>query len=123
MYFRSVIRVNPVSQEPEGYYRLVESYRNEGDRICHRTLLTVGFLSISGEKLNRSQRILNDRLKNITSLFEETDSEVQSLAEKFWNQLVEGGKVDVCPETEEKKKRMIDMDSIKHKDVREARVS
>lgn len=120
MYFRSVIRVNPVSQEPEGYYRLVESYRNEGDRICHRTLLTVGFLSISGEKLNRIQRILNDRLKNITSLFEETDSEVQSLAEKFWNQLLAGGKVDVCPETEEKKKRMIDMDSIKHKDVREA---
>ena len=119
MYFRSVIRVNPVSQEPEGYYRLVESYRNEGDRICHRTLLTVGFLSISGEKLNRIQRILNDRLKNITSLFEETDSEVQSLAEKFWNQLLAGGKVDVCPETEEKKKRMIDMDSIKHKDVRE----
>lgn len=119
MYFRSVIRVNPVSQEPEGYYRLVESYRNEGDRICHRTLLTVGFLSISGEKLNRIQRILNDRLKNITSLFEETDMEVQSLAEKFWNQLLAGGKVDVCPETEEKKKRMIDMDSIKHKDVRE----
>lgn len=119
MYFRSVIRVNPVSQEPEGYYRLVESYRNEGDRICHRTLLTVGFLSISGEKLNRIQRILNDRLKNITSLFKETDMEVQSLAEKFWNQLLAGGKVDVCPETEEKKKRMIDMDSIKHKDVRE----
>jgi hypothetical protein len=119
MYFRSVIRVNPVSHEPEGYYRLVESYRNEGDRICHRTLLTVGFLSISVEKLNRIQRILNDRLKNITSLFEETDSEVQSLAEKFWNQLVSGGKIDVSAETEEKKKRMIDLDSIKHKDVRE----
>ena len=37
------MRNNPTSGHYQGYYRLVESYRNEDDRICHRTLLYVGF--------------------------------------------------------------------------------
>jgi hypothetical protein len=43
MYFKVSIRTNPATGEPGGYYRLVESYRNADDRVCHRTLLNVGF--------------------------------------------------------------------------------
>ena len=63
MYFRSVIRKNPINQEFGGYYRLVESYRNDADRICHQTLLTIGFINFSVEKLNIIQRILNNKYK------------------------------------------------------------
>lgn len=118
MYFRSVIRTNPETGKMGGYYRLVESYRNENDRVCHRTLLTIGFISFPTENLNDIQRILNNRVSGKNSLFEE-DQEIVKLADEYWKQLVEKGKVDVSDKAIEKKKRMIDSDTMKHKDVRE----
>jgi hypothetical protein len=44
MYFRFSLRHNPAKGKSDAYYRLIESYRNEKDRVCHRTLLNVGFL-------------------------------------------------------------------------------
>ena len=44
MYFRFSLRHNPAKGKSDAYYRLIESYRNETDRVCHRTLLNVGFL-------------------------------------------------------------------------------
>ncbi|MEO8149752.1 MAG: hypothetical protein ABI723_19085 [Bacteroidia bacterium] len=44
MYFKGSIRTNPATGEIGTYYRLVESYRNIEGRVCHRTLLNVGFL-------------------------------------------------------------------------------
>lgn len=119
MYFRSVIRKNLDTGKLAGYYRLVESYRNESDRICHRTLLTVGFISFPTEKLNIIQRILNNRLSLKEQLFEEDDLEAIAYADNYWNELVEKGKVDISEKAIEKKKRMIDVDSMRHKDVRE----
>lgn len=119
MYFRSVIRKNPETGKLAGYYRLVESYRNESDRVCHRTLLTVGFINFPTEKLNTIQRILNNRLSLKESLFEEDDPETAAYADNYWNELVQKGKVDVSDKAIEKKKKMIDVDSMRHKDVRE----
>ena len=119
MYFRSVIRKNPINQELGGYYRLVESYRNEADRICHQTLLTIGFINFSVEKLNIIQRILNNKYKKKYSVFEELDKEAIELAEFYWEELIKGGKLDISDSTFEKKKRSIDTDTMSHKDVRE----
>ena len=119
MYFRSVIRKNPINQELGGYYRLVESYRNEADRICHQTLLTIGFINFSVEKLNIIQRILNNKYKKKYSVFEESDKEAIELAEFYWEELIKGGKLDISDSTFEKKKRSIDTDTMSHKDVRE----
>ena len=119
MYFRSVIRKNPETGKLAGYYRLVESYRNQSDRVCHRTLLTVGFIDFPTEKLNTIQRILNNRLSLKESLFEEDDPEAIAYANNYWNELVEKKKVDVSEKAVEKKKRMIDADTMRHKDVRE----
>ena len=118
MYFRSVIRKNPETNEIGGYYRLVESYRGENDRICHRTLLTVGFIDFPTEKLNIIQSILNNRTKRKGMLFEE-DPEAVMWADQYWQQLVEKGKIDVSDRHFEKKKRMMDADTMRHKDVRE----
>lgn len=108
MYFRSVIRKNPATDEIDGYYRLVESYRNENNRICHQTLLTVGFIDFEVEKLNDIQRILNHRVKRKASLFKEKDPIVIAKADQYWNELVKKGKVDVSNQSYQKKKRMID---------------
>ena len=113
------MRHNPNTGYTQGYYRLVESYRNEFDRICHRTLLNIGFVDITAETLNSIQRILNDRLNRRGNLFEEQDPQVIRLADHYWEQLVAGGKIDVSEQGFEKKQRMVDVDSLTHKDARE----
>jgi len=119
MYFKVSMRHNPHSGHSQGYYRLVESYRNEFNRICHRTLLNIGFVDISPEKLNSIRGILNDRLNRRSSLFEEQDPEVVQLADHYWGQLVAGGKIDVSEQGFAKKQRMVDVDTLTHNDARE----
>jgi hypothetical protein len=67
MYFRSSIRRNLATDRLDSYYRLVESYRNETDRVCHRTLLNVGFLNgmITVDELNQARRIICKRYQDI----------------------------------------------------------
>lgn len=113
------MRRNPDTGIYQGYYRLVESYRNEYDRICHRTLLNIGFTHLTPDQLNAIKDLLNDRLNQQESLFEEHDAEVLSFANQFWDQLVAKGKVDASEQAFEKKRRMVDLDAIKHKNARE----
>ncbi len=75
MHFKSVIRRNSETGNFEGYYRLVESYRNMSGRVCHRTLLNIGFLPYGVEKLNSIRRILPDRFNCTKNVFEEEDEE------------------------------------------------
>jgi len=59
IYFKSSIRTNPATGEPEGYYRLIERFRNVAGKVCHRTLLNVGFMGgVRAEELNRIQKLL-----------------------------------------------------------------
>ena len=46
MYFKSSLRYNKDKQQSDAYYRLVESYRNAAGRVCHRTILNIGFAAI-----------------------------------------------------------------------------
>jgi len=48
MYFKVSGRHNPHTGKSDWYYRLVESYRNSDGRVCHRTMLNVGFLDGEG---------------------------------------------------------------------------
>ena len=43
MYLKASFRHSPTIKNIDAYYRLVESYRNECDRVCHKTLLKIGF--------------------------------------------------------------------------------
>lgn len=119
MYFKSILRKNPVTQNYEGYFRLVESYRNENDRICHTTLLNIGFIDYEIETLNTIRTLLFNRLNRTESLFEATDKVAIHRAEIYWQQLIKTGKVDVSEKAFEKKKRMVDADTIRNKDARE----
>ena len=119
MYFRTSLRNNPATGQSEGYWRLVESYRNEFGRVCHRTLHNVGFINFDTDKLVVIQRILNNRYERKTPLFEATDQEAIDIADKYWQEMVSKKKIDASDQAFEKSKRMIDADTLKHKDARE----
>jgi len=65
MYFKVSGRHNPHTNKPGWYYRLVESYRNADDRVCHRTMLNVGFLEgLTTDQMNLIQKMLTQRCEN-----------------------------------------------------------
>jgi hypothetical protein len=119
MYFKFSLRNNPSTNLPDCYYRLVESYRNEYNRVCHRTLLNIGFVDLEVETLNKIRQILQDRLDRKTPLFEQTDELALKWADYYWDKLIRTNKVDASVQGFEKSKQMVDIDTLKHKDARE----
>lgn len=120
MYFKSSMRYNPELKTSCGYYRLVESYRNIDDRICHRTLLNIGFISyLQPEQLNRIQKHLSLRAEGKISIFEEEDSIIKEHTEKYWKELITRRRIDLPEVAAEKSKKFIDADTIKNKDINE----
>jgi hypothetical protein len=131
MYFRTTIRHNPVKGQIDSYYRLVESYRNETDRVCHRTLLNVGFLSdlLNVDELNQVRRLICKRYQDIKGgdeLFDiqpDNSQKVVDLANKLWNDLVEKNRIDIGQKQKkaptERQRNMVFEESIRHPDVRE----
>ena len=97
---------------------MVESYRNEFDRVCHKTLLNIGF----GAEATREQKDkvvdhLNERYKNELALFEETDLQVVQWVNRFWNEMI--AKKTIDRKTMEEKHRLVKAATIKHKEARE----
>jgi transposase len=119
MYFKCSIRRNPETGAIGGYYRLVESYRNNDDRICHRTILNVGFMEdTTVEQRHKIQAMLNDRYEMKQSVFSETDAVVNSYASTLWQRIIEEKRLDLG--TIEKRGRMIDVETMVHSNAREA---
>jgi predicted Fe-S protein YdhL (DUF1289 family) len=89
VYLKSSFRHNPSIKDIAPYYRLVESYRNETDRVCHRTLLNIGFWSdASREQKDKVVTLLGERYKNELTIFEETDEQVLAWVNQFWNDMI-----------------------------------
>jgi len=123
MYFRASMRHNPRTGELTGYYRLVESYRNRDNRICHRTMLSAGFLDeLSGEQLKKIQQGLSMRIEGIdnTLFHDEPDPVVSSYIERFYKQMVKEKRIDVFPNNKKTRDwQTIDMNTLRNKEVRE----
>jgi transposase len=115
LYFKFTIRHNPSTGNLDSYYRLVESYRNVDDRICHRTLLNIGFMpDVSVEQLNAIRTHLNNLYNQQSTLFEESDSLVKHYVDSFWQRLIAEKKIDI-----DKAQRQVAIDTIQHSNVRE----
>jgi endonuclease III len=72
VYFKFSLRKHPQSEKLSGYYRLVESYRNADNRVCHRTILNVGFMeNVTADQLNKIQKQLTERYERKQTLFEQ----------------------------------------------------
>ncbi|MDR0573377.1 MAG: IS1634 family transposase [Tannerella sp.] len=131
MYFRFSLRHNPGQGKSDAYYRLIESYRNEKGRVCHRTLLNVGFLDdlVTTEQLNQVRRMLCNRREEALGnqqLFEiekDNDSIVNELVDEFWHRLVWENRIDIGQKPKKsptvRQRNMVFEESIRHPDVRE----
>lgn len=131
MYFKVSMRTNPETGVYSGYYRLVESYRNHCDRVCHRTILNAGYLDeLNTDQLNLIQKILTSKVNNFNNpLFElpyTDDATVIQYVAQFYQRMVSEKRIDVYVEKQEKKTldrgkdlQVIDINSIRNKDVRE----
>lgn len=131
MYFKISYRHNPAKNKSDSYYRLVESYRNETNRVCHRTLLNVGFLDvdIDIEQLNQIRRILCNRLEEaqgklrLFDIEENNPAIVHQLVDDFWNRLVDENRIDIGQKPKKapnkRQQSMVYEESIHHPDVRD----
>jgi hypothetical protein len=119
MYFKMSGRTNPRTNNYEGYYRLVESYRNTTGRICHRTILNNGYLEepLTPEQLNIIARRLTDMYQKKTSLFDIVDPMIKKWVTHWWAKIVDVKKLDLT--LYDKDSRMVDADTIKYTNVRE----
>lgn len=131
MYFKVSMRTNPQTNRYSGYYRLVESYRNSDDRVCHRTILNAGYLdALNTDQLNLIQKILTAKVANHgQALFElpyTDDPTVLQYVDEFFDRMVAEKRIDVLVEKMDKQEsksrkssQMVDVNSIRNKDVRE----
>ena len=130
MYFKVSMRTNPATGVYCGYYRLVESYRNHSDRVCHQTILNAGYLDeLTADQLNLIQKILTAKVANHDNLLFELpctgDPMVIRYVDEFYKRMVAEKRIDVFVEKKERKAKsgkdlqMIDLNSIRNKDVRE----
>lgn len=118
MYFKCSIRKNPETGAISGYYRLVESYRNGEDRVCHRTILNVGFMEdTTVEQRHKIQAMLNDKYEQKQSIFSEADPVVNGYVSALWQRIIEEKQLDIG--TIEKRGRMIDVETMVHSNARE----
>jgi len=120
MYFKHTVRKHPDTGVYSGYYRLVESYRNGDNRVCHRTILNVGFMEeVTAEQLNKIQKQLTEKYEHKQPLFEqeEDDPIVKKYVEEFWQRIVGSKKLDIA--SAEKLSRMVNAETLQHNNVRE----
>jgi hypothetical protein len=119
MYFKFSGRTNPKTKNFDSYYRLVESYRNAEGRVCHRTILNIGFIDaeLTAEQLNIIARTLTDIYQRKESLFKKTDSLINKWVSNLWSRIVAGQKLDLT--LYDNNSRMIAADTLEHSDVRE----
>lgn len=119
MYFKFSLRYNKDKQQSDAYYRLVESYRNTEGRVCHRTILNIGFIEddYSPEQLNHTARILTDKHQQKQPLFEPTDTAVIELAETLWKRIIKDRRLDLTLHSPTS--RQMDADTMRHSNVRE----
>ena len=119
MYFKFSLRYNKEKQQSDAYYRLVESYRNADGRVCHRTILNIGFIDddYTADQLNQTSRILTDRYEHKQSLFAPTDTAVIDLVETLWKRIIKDKRLDLTLHS--LSSRQIDADTLRHSNVRE----
>jgi len=120
VYFKFSLRKHPQTEKLSGYYRLVESYRNGDNRICHHTILNVGFMEdVSSEQLNKIQKHLTQRYERKQSLFEQEhdDDLVKKYVEELWQRIVGSKKLDIAGGG--KLSGMVNVDTLQHSNVRE----
>jgi len=98
---------------------LVESYRNADNRVCHRTILNVGFMEdVTAEQLTTIQKQLTEKYEPKQPLIQgEDDPTVKRYVGELWQRIVASKKLDLLPA--DNLSRMVNMDTLQHSNARE----
>ena len=136
MYFTSVIRFSPEHGRELPYYKIKESFRDVLGRVHTRVMLTPGYLpDLDSDEISQVRR-------GLTYLMEESalipgqrrifsvdpregcSGKVLGYIDRFWRDILDSGRIDVSRESydlaERKARRLIDVDTVRHTDAREA---
>lgn len=132
MHFISETRYNPAKGCDDSYYRIKESYRDVSGRSRTRIMLNIGFMSDRPrpEDLRDIGKCLSYMFSHngdgdglFGSALCEYNETVQSLARKYWDEMVARGSVDTLNksiwEDRRKAEKLVEVDTMKHTDVRE----
>ena len=98
----------------------MESYRNAENRVCHRTILNVGFMEeVTVDQLNKIQKQLTERYERKQTFFEQAsdDPVVKKYVEALWQRIVASKKLDLA--SVEKLSRMVNIDTLQHNNARD----
>lgn len=132
MHFISQRRYNPKLRRDDWYYRIKESFRDLTGRVRNRIMLNIGFI----EEEHRPEDI-RDIGKCLTYIHEHQGEKdifgnvmsshnefVRRKTDEFWTRMVNEGSVDavkhMVEESRTKAERLVDVDTIKHTDARDA---
>ncbi|MEO8766497.1 MAG: hypothetical protein ABI416_19510, partial [Ginsengibacter sp.] len=100
LYFKITTRKHPDTGKLSSYYRLVESYRNGDNRVCHHTIVNVGFMEdATPEQLNKIQKQLTEKYEHKQSLFSEQEQDpiVKKYVEELWQRIIDSKRLDIVP--------------------------
>jgi hypothetical protein len=119
MFLKGITKENKTTGELKMRFRLCESYRS-GHTVKHHTILDLGELP---ELLHIEQRrklglrissLIKDE-KNPLLFNTSIDDVVEELAQKFYKEIRQKERLDF----QENKEQLVDIDSLKHKNIRE----
>ncbi len=83
-------------------------------------MLNVGFLhNLKAGDHNKIQKQLTDKAQGKSNLFVENDQKITGYVERFWQEMIEKKRIDLPEIALEKRKRLVDLETIRNKDVRE----
>ena len=135
MYFTSVLRHSPEHGKTLPYYKIKESFRDVLGHVHNRVMLTPGYLpDLCTEEIVQIRRGLtylmerNSLIPGQPQLFDTDPStdyseKVRDYIDKFWEQIIENGKIDAARDSyndaARKAHRLIDINTVKHTDARE----
>jgi hypothetical protein len=119
MYFKATFRNYPELGLFCCYYRLVESYRNIEDTICHKTILNLGFVpELKPEQLNVIQKKLTQLASGTVYLFLEEVFVLDPYVVRFWDQILSNNSIDIAVKPGSTNSiTWVDLANIKHEEV------
>lgn len=122
VFLKAIFKYQKATGERVMHYRLVESYRID-DQVRHETILNLGALEelpdieqkrVLGQRINE---LMRQSVTGKTNLFVQRDGLTERLAQKFFQEIKNKQRID---NIQDKEYHVIDTQTIKNKEVKEA---
>ena len=128
MFIKKNIKTDPKSGKRYIYYRLAEGYRDNMNKVRHRTILEMGTLEGIESKQDRTMlaRAIENRLHGQKQIFDDSQNpNIQHYAELFAKHIIDQQLMDVADDAGQNQTGQttdyeeVDLRSMEHQDARE----